>query len=195
MALFADDLAGLMDALKLEKANILGFSMGGAIAQAFALAYPHRVDRLTLAASFAVMNAQARFFLDAVLSVYEQGVTIKQMFDLIVPWLFSARFLSDPANAGYLVYDEDEPNPQPMYAWRAQYLAQQAYTSLPALRTVQVPTLVMASQQDRLAHVDDAEVLAASIRQSRLVIIPDAGHLMNYEQPDLFHQSIVDFLG
>jgi 3-oxoadipate enol-lactonase len=158
MGLFADDVAGLMDALHLKKASVLGFSMGGCIAQAFAIAYPHRVSKLILAASFAVMNTQARLFLDAVLSVYEQGATTRQMFESILPWLFSNRFLSLPENADYLVYDENEPNPQHMYAWRAQYLAQQPYTSLPALSGIQVPTLVLAGEQDRLASVEDAEV-------------------------------------
>ncbi|WP_198174717.1 alpha/beta fold hydrolase [Spirosoma arboris] len=194
MALFADDLAGLMDALQLKKAYILGFSMGGAIAQAFTLAYPERVSKLILAATFAVMNSQARLFLDAVLAVYEQGATTRQMFDLILPWLFSARFLSNPENAAYLVYDEDDPYPQPLYAWRAQYLAQQHYSSLLFVHTIQVPTLVLAGEQDRLAHVDDAELLASTIQHAGLVIIPGSGHLINYEQPDLFHEHILDFI-
>lgn len=195
MALFADDLAGLMDALQLKKAHVLGFSMGGSIAQAFAFAYPKRVSKLILAASFAVMNTQARLFLDAVLAVYENGASTKQMFDLILPWLFSVQFLSNPENAAYLAYDETDPNPQPMYAWRAQYGAQQQYTSIPFLNAIQMPTLVLAGEQDRLAHVEDAQLLASFIRDSSLKIIPGSGHLINYEQPDLFHEHVLDFLG
>lgn len=195
MELFTDDLAGLMDALNLEKANILGFSMGGLIAQMFALSYPNRVSKLILAVSFAVMNVQARLFLDAVLAVYENGDSPKQMFALIVPWLYSARFLGDPKNAAYLEYDETDPHQQPMYAWRAQYLAQRQYSSLPFLSDIQVPTLVLAGEQDRLALVEDAEVLASHIGQARPKIIPDSGHLINYEQPKLFHKHVLNFLG
>lgn len=194
MAIFADDLAHLMDALHLEKAHILGFSMGGMIAQAFAVAYPRRVSSLILAATFAVMNTQARLFLDAVLSVYEQGASTRQMFALILPWLFSERFLANPANAAYLVYDENDPYPQPMHAWRAQYKAQQQYSGFPSVCSIRVPVLLLAGEQDRLAHREDAERLAAAINHAQLAIIPDSGHLINYEQPDLFHQHILDFL-
>lgn len=195
IGLFADDLAGLMDALHAMKATVLGFSMGGLIAQAFAIKYPERVTKLILAVSFAVMNVQTRLFFDAVLAVYENGNSSKQMYDLIVPWLFSPRFLAAPENAGYLEYDQTDPNQQPMYAWRAQYLAQRQYTSLPALPTIPVPTLVLAGEQDQLAHVEDAQALAAHIPQSRLKIISGSGHLINYEQPDLFHHHILTFLG
>lgn len=195
IALFADDLAGLMDALSLKKANVLGLSMGGAIAQAFAAKHPDRVTKLILASTFAVVNTQFRLFLDAVLSVYENGDSPRQIFALIVPWLFSARFLDDPKNAAYLVYDQTNPNQQPMYAWRAQYLALRQYAGLPALNSIQVPTLVLVGEQDRLAHVEDAELLATNIRNSRLKIIPHSGHLVNYEQPDLFHEHTLSFLG
>lgn len=194
LELFTDDLADLMDALNLKQANLLGLSMGGLIAQAFAVKYPNRVSTLILAATFAVMNTQARLFLDAVLAVYENGDSPKRMYALIVPWLYSTRFLGDPENTAYLEYDENAPHQQPMYAWRAQYLAQRQYTSLPFLSAIQVPTLVLAGKQDRLAHVEDAEVLADHIRHSSLKIIPGSGHLINYEQPELFHEHVLNFL-
>lgn len=103
MDVLAKDLAALMDALHLPKVYLLGFSMGGQIAQAFALAYPKRVAKLILAATFGAMNTQARLFLDAVLSVYEGGCSAKQMFELILPWLLSTAFLSQPAHGDMLV--------------------------------------------------------------------------------------------
>ncbi len=66
MEILADDLLGLMDSLNISKTHILSFSMGGAVALTFANRYPERVSNLIIAASFAVMNAQIRLFLDAV---------------------------------------------------------------------------------------------------------------------------------
>jgi 3-oxoadipate enol-lactonase len=194
MEVFADDLAGLMDVLQIEKANILGFSMGGNIAQAFVLRYPERVSKLMIAVSFAVMNKQTRLFLDAVLSVYEGGATTKQMFNLIAPWLFSNSFLSNSANAAFLHFDENEPDQQPLYAWKAQYEAQKQFDSRGMLHQIGVPVLMMAGTEDRLAHPEDSELLAARIPGAAIKVFPGSGHLINYEQPELFHQSILDFL-
>lgn len=194
MEQFADDLAGLLDAIGIERAHVLGFSMGGNIALAFALRYPERVDKLVLASSFAVMNKQARLFLDAVLSVYEGGATSKMMFDLIAPWLFSASFLDAPANAAYLQYDENDPDQQPFYAWKNQYLAQQAFDVVSRLREIEKPTLVISGQMDRLAHEEDSVLLAEKIKNAIHRSIPGSGHLVNYEDPDSFHDSILAFL-
>ncbi len=194
MTMFADDLACLMDTLHLEKAHILGFSMGGNIALAFAAKYPTRILHLIIAVSFATMNKQTRLFLDAVLSIYEHGASTKQMFELIAPWLFSVQFLSDPANAAFLHYDENEPDQQPLYAWRNQYLAQQQFDGTSLLSAIKVPTLILAGEQDRLAHLQDSEILAQNIENAILEIIPHSGHLINYEYPDLFHKHVLDFL-
>lgn len=190
----ADDLAALLDALQVAQSHVVGFSMGGLVAQAFAIAYPQRVMKLILAASFAVMNVQARLFLDAVLSVYESGATGQQMVALILPWLFSVRFMADPANAAYLVYDGDDPYPQPLSAWRAQYQAQRQHVIHPGLSTLRAPTLVLAGEQDRLAPLEDAHLLAAHIRYAQVQLLPGSGHLLNYEQPALFHASLLSFL-
>jgi pimeloyl-ACP methyl ester carboxylesterase len=85
MQMLAKDLVFLMDHLNIERASILGFSMGGNIALEFALTFPQRVSQLVLAATFAQINSQARLFIDAVLSVYEGGCTARQMFELIAP--------------------------------------------------------------------------------------------------------------
>ncbi|OXM15663.1 alpha/beta hydrolase [Paenibacillus herberti] len=194
MKLFADDLAALLDALNIQKANVLGFSMGGNIALTFALNYPERVEKLIIAASFAVMNQQARLFLDAVLSVYEGGASAKQMFQLIAPWLFSATFLSDPNHAAYLMYDEEDPEEQPLYAWKNQYLAQQAFNAVSRLHEIKIPTLIISGGMDRLAHPEDSILLANKIEHAVLRNIPESGHLINYEYPDEFHRCILEFL-
>ena len=194
MEIFADDLSGLMDGLEINKAHILGFSMGGAVALTFAQRYPHRTSKLILAASFATMNPQVRLFLDAVLVVYEINRSSKQMFDLIAPWLFSADFLSKTENRIYLNYDESEPDEQSFEAWQSQYIAQQQFDISCALSDISAPALIMVGEQDRLAHLEDSQNLAAGIFNSELVVIPGSGHLINFEQPALFHQSIIDFL-
>lgn len=194
MELFADDLAALLDSLKIGKCHVLGFSMGGNVAQAFAIKYPERVDKLILAATFAKMNRQVRLFLDAVLSVYENGCTPKQMFDLIAPWLFSEEFLKAPGSASYLRFDDNDPNLQPLVNWKGQYLAQREFDARETLWRIRSPTLVIAASEDRLVHLADAKELCGKIQGARTEIVDGAGHLMNFEQPETFHQILKAFL-
>lgn len=194
MDLFVADLASLLDELQIKKAHILGFSMGGNIALSFALKHPGRIEKLIIAASHAKINPQIRLFVDAVLDVYEQGISTKQMFNLIAPWLFSTTFLSNPENAVYLEYDENEPDQQPLYAWKNQYLAQRAYDVADHLSEIKMPTLILTAENDLFASLDDATLLHKQIENSALQIIPKSGHLMNFEYPEVFHQHILDFL-
>lgn len=192
--IFANDLIALMDELQIEKAHILGFSMGGNIALTLALKYPERIFKLIIAASHAVMSTQIRLFVDAVLDVYERGISTKQMFDLICPWLFSNSFLSNPQNTAYLQYDENEPHQQPVYAWKNQYLAQREYNVVGSISKIKLPTLIIAGELDLFGTLEDAKILNDGIEHSILKIVPKSGHLMNYENPELFHEYILGFL-
>ncbi|UOE46232.1 alpha/beta hydrolase [Mucilaginibacter sp. SMC90] len=194
MELFADDLAGLMDALQISQAHILGFSMGGQIALQFALKYPQKIDKLIIAASCAKLNTQIRLYVDAVLEVYEGGITTKQMFELIAPWLFSNSFLSVPGNEAYLQYDENDPEQQPLYAWRNQYLAQRAFDATPKLKDVKAGPLIITGELDVFAQLSDAMALHEGLSGSTLKIIPGAGHLFNFEQPKIFHDTVINYL-
>jgi pimeloyl-ACP methyl ester carboxylesterase len=110
----ADDVAAVLDAAGVRAAHVVGFSMGGLVAQSFAVRHPDRVDRLVLASTYAVMNPQARLFLDAVLRTYEHSRDAAQMYRLIFPWLFSVEFLADPVNRALLPGADVELDDQPM---------------------------------------------------------------------------------
>jgi len=195
ITMLADDVAGLMDGLHIEKAHIAGHSMGGCVAQFFASRYSHRVERLVLAATFPVLNVQARLFLDAMLAIYEQGASPKQMYALFVPWLYSAPFLADPEHAAYLVYDENAPNQQPLHAWKNQYLAIRQLNSTTLLASINVPTLIIGGEKDMVAQVNDAQILHSHISNSKFTIIEEVGHMLNFEKPTIFSRHILDFLG
>ncbi len=194
MEMLADDLAGLMDSLQIERANILGLSLGGDIAMAFALKYPERCLRLVLTATFARMNPQVRRFLDAVLQAFDRTRSPKVAFDLIAPWLFTPEFLAKRANLVYLAFDEDAPHTQTFHGWRNQYMAQQGFDVRQALSRITAPTLVLAGERDHLAHIEDAQLIAAGIPGAELEIIPHAAHALNFEAPGRFHEAVLMFL-
>ncbi|MFK0229978.1 alpha/beta fold hydrolase [Streptomyces sp. NPDC090303] len=184
----ADDVAAVLSDQGIDSAHIVGFSMGGLVAQAFAARHPHATDRLVLAATYPTINAQSRLFLDAVLDVYSKGATPRQMFNLICPWLFSIDFLSRPANSVYLQYPEDDPFEQTLDEWRALYLAQRSFHT-DALPVITAPTLVLAGSEDRLVSTRDAEQLASAIPGARTRTLP-GGHLFNIESHEGFLDAV-----
>jgi 3-oxoadipate enol-lactonase len=186
----AGDIAAVLDDAGLERAHILGFSMGGCAAQAFAARYPQRVDRLVLASTFAVMNAQARLFLDAVAASYTRIASAKEMFELICPWLFSIPFLADPDNNAYLKYDDETIDHDEMRSWSNLYAAQQQFDSRPLLDAITAPTLIIAGLHDSLVSLTDNEYLRDHIPGARLTVIKNAGHLTNVEQPATFLDTV-----
>jgi 3-oxoadipate enol-lactonase len=195
MADLAEDVVELLDALDLGTAHVLGFSMGGNIAEALAARHPDRVGKLILAATFARMNPHARRFLDAVLGVYESGATARQIFELVCPWPFSLAFLSDPANAGAVSYPDDATEDQSMVAWRALYRAQQTFDGRDLLSDIQAETLVIVGERDALVSEDDARGLSEGIPSARLEILPGVGHLLNVEAHAPFLRSVLRHLG
>lgn len=190
----ADDVAFLLDELGIQAAHVLGFSMGGCIAQSFALRHAHRLEKLIIAASYARIGRQAEWFLDAVLSVYETGATPKQMYYLILPWLFSPGYLKRPESDAMLAFDENDPLQQPLYAFRWHYHAQREFDCRTELAQITAPTLVLAGEHDALVPLADTRELASSIPGSRFFAFPEAGHLFNWEQPQLFHTQVIAFL-
>jgi pimeloyl-ACP methyl ester carboxylesterase len=189
----ANDVIEVLDEAGVENAGVVGFSMGGVVAQALALAVPDRVTRLVLAATFAKVNAQARLFLDALGLLYRSGATARQMYDLIVPWLYSIAFLSGPRAAAFIDYVEDPCDHQSPEDWLRLLDALLGYDGIDRLGDIGAPTLVIAGREDRLASRCDADALIAGIRDAVLEVVP-GGHLMHIESPDAFIGHVGRFL-
>jgi 3-oxoadipate enol-lactonase len=190
----ADDVVAVLDRLGIARAHVVGFSMGGYVAQSLAVRHPSRVDRLVLAATSATLNAQLRLFMDAVLAAWEAGVGPDGMFALVAPWLFSPAFVAEPANAAWFALPPDDPEEQSLAAWRGQYLAQRRFDGTGELTRIACPTLVLTGRQDVLVPEDEARAFADRIRGARCVLVPDAGHLVNVEKPERFIAAVDRFL-
>ena len=189
----ANDVLSVLDQAGIASAHVIGFSMGGLAAQALALSAPHRVESLVLAATFATTNQQASLFLKAVGSVYRDGATARQLYELVLPWLFSEQFLSDPCAAPYMAYPEDQSAEQSREDWLRLLDAQLAFDGRAELSKIQAPTLVVCGEEDRLAPPSDAKQLVEGIKGSVLKMVP-GGHLVNIESHDEFMAHIEDFL-
>lgn len=186
------DVLAILDQAGIDTAHVVGFSLGGTVAQALAVAAPRRVRGLVLAATFACTGTQARLFLQAVGSVYAGGATPEQVYGLVLPWLFSHGFLSRPAAAPYLAYPEDAGDEQSCDDWLRLLQAMLAFDGRGALSRIHAPTLVLSGDEDRLAPLDGAHTLVAGLPQATLAVVP-GGHLINVESPHRFVDALSTF--
>lgn len=187
----ADDAIALMDALRIERAHFVGLSMGGMIAQHFALKAPRRLLSLTLA------DTASRYPAD-VLPVWEERIRVvseQGMEPMVEPTLerwFTERYRNDHpeimARIGALI----RATPTAGYIGCAHAIPRLDVTH--RLSAVGLPTLVMVGEQDPGTPVAMAREIQGAIAGSRLEIIPDAAHLSNIQQAERFNGLLLGFL-
>jgi pimeloyl-ACP methyl ester carboxylesterase len=190
---FADDVAGLMDALGIQQAVLCGLSMGGYAAFACARKYPERLHGLILADTRPGADApEAAANREHVAHLAEtQGPDA--IADLQLP-----RLISDYTRQYYPEVEVrvrqliDTATPQGIAA-ASRGMAVRSDSSF-LLPTIACPTLVIVGAEDALTPPSIARDYAAQFPNARLVVIPYAGHLSNLEQPQTFIQTIRAFL-
>ncbi|GBC81368.1 2-hydroxy-6-oxo-6-phenylhexa-2,4-dienoate hydrolase [bacterium HR10] len=190
----ADDVAGLMDALGIEWAHLVGASMGGFIAQMFALRYPHRLARLVLCCtSFGGPNVVP--MPSESLAVFTDRTGDPET-DLRRLWAISVteRFLREYPEALEAYVAWRVAHPQPLYAYQRQLAAVLAFNLETQVSQIQAPTLIAHGTEDRVVPVENARRLHARIPHSRLILFPEAGHLFFIERAEDFNRVVIAFL-
>jgi len=180
----ADDVAGLLDALEIERSHLLGLSMGGLIAQEFALRHADRLDRLVLTGTGA---APARSAVDQI-EIWSWVKTNDPTGEVFGGQQFVSLFSTAFLRNSDAVHDTAEmlaSNPYPMSpeAYARQAKAYLQFDSLDRLGTISAPTLVMHGSLDRLLPVVNAHTIADRIPGARLEILEGVGHLFWWERP------------
>ncbi|SES92380.1 alpha/beta fold hydrolase [Anaerobranca gottschalkii] len=192
--MFADDLAELLSKLGIEKAHILGVSMGGFIAQEFALKYPHMVDKLILCStSFGGPNSIPIPM--ETLQIMLKGGGVYTSLDEIKEAIATA-LDKDNLNEEVLnkIMEEKMKDPQPKYAYQRQLMAGAGFNAENRVEKIKSETLILAGKGDRVVPPENAVLLKEKIPCSKMIIIEKAGHVFFMEQPEETNKAIIDFL-
>ncbi|HTD13855.1 MAG TPA: alpha/beta hydrolase [Chthoniobacterales bacterium] len=186
----ASDLSCLLDHLGIESTAVLGYSMGGAIAQQLFLDRPKRCNRLVLACSYAFKMATFRERLDAALVPILLNIIGMRRFAKFVLSQGTKQLGKERAEwvAG-LIANQDRK--LMVSAWRAAI----AFDSRPRLADIKCPTLVVAASNDHTVPLHHAKMLHDGITSSQLVIIDGANHALIWTRPDELLQVVDEFLG
>ena len=191
----ATDTTGLMDALDIDRAHILGFSMGGCIAQELAVRDPGRVRSLILAGTAARMSpvGMARTLL--FLRMLKEGVSPEIVMHNFMLWLFSDKFFENHENVTAAVQNYmNNPYPQPIDGLEGQAVASVEHDTRGRFEHITAPTMVVVGGEDILLPVKLSRELAAGIAGSELIIVEEAGHGLPLEAPERFNRVVLDFL-
>ena len=193
----ADDVAALMDVLDIKRTHLLGLSMGGMIAQEFALRHASRLHRLVLSGCGA---APGRSVFDPIRTWNWVKATDKtgevfacQQFT----WLFSNAFLRNKeAVQQTLNMLTSNPHPVGPEAYNRQAQAYLRYDALDRLADLKSPTLVIVGEQDLLTPPWICREVADRIPGSQFEIIEGDGssHMVPIERPDEFNHLVTRFL-
>ena len=188
------DAVCLLDELAIEKADILGHSMGGCIAQEIAIEYPERVNKLILANTCAALSLKNKSLFANLLKILESGnyeLFIREFFSLIfTPEYLSDKDLIEAAVKAALNYSF----PVTPAGFRLQLEALGNFNSQDRLDKIKSATLLMAGRKDILVTFEEVQLLAGKIHFIKTLYLENAAHSFWVEQPGFFADCTVEFL-
>jgi pimeloyl-ACP methyl ester carboxylesterase len=192
--MMADDTVGLLNALNIEKAIVLGFSMGGSIAQEIVLNYPERVKKLVLcgAGSGGPHRVAASDEVYASLNSDREGLTPEETIRNSLPLLFTKNFIENNPDKIDEFVARSILAIIPPYSYRRQLTAIFNYESYSRLKNIKVPTFVISGKDDILVPPQNSELLAENIPGAKLVLLDNLAHDFFSQDPLLTAKTIID---
>jgi pimeloyl-ACP methyl ester carboxylesterase len=196
--MLAADTVGLLDALSIEKTIIMGHSMGGFIAQAIALDFPQRVDKLILCSTnfggprHVPVTPEAMKVLTDVttdaLTRFKNGLGVstapgwaEKNPDMVEEWV------------RWRVANPIEPGPYQSQLAIGLGLLPEAAAFEAKLPSINIPTLILFGEHDKVVPPANADLLSKQIANSQIIIFPDAGHFFPIEIPEAASHAVIEF--
>ena len=181
----ADDAIAVLDALEIDAANVYGLSLGGMVAQQIALRHPRRVRSLVLGAT--TPGGRRAHLADEEVMAFFHGrgdLPREEAAWASVAYNYGRRCRDHHADRiaedirRRLAYDFDEA------AYQAQLMAAALHNCASRLNRIDVPTLVVHGEDDRVVPVENARLIASRLTHGRLHVLPETGHLYTTEAPE-----------
>ncbi len=191
---YADAVADLLDAIRVEKAVVGGLSMGGYTALAFARRHPQRLLALVLADTKATADAPAAADnRRRIAAVLDGEASPRVLLDESLPHLLGATTKAQRADVVTFVRSLVEAVDPAAAAWAQRAMAARTDT-IDVLCSLTLPVAVIVGDEDTLTPPADARAMAAAAPHSALTVIPGAGHLSAVESPVAFAAAIRSFV-
>jgi pimeloyl-ACP methyl ester carboxylesterase len=194
----ADDVIGLLDFLHIDKAHILGLSLGGIVAQEIGISYPERVIKLILGSTFAGREIDdAHPEMKEVLGIQEGSTDVdmgvidfRKLMNFMVSSAFNKR-LFRMVLVPLSKYSMRSVNPE---GYLSQLQSVVRYDTLDRLHLIKAPTLVLTGTGDRIVSPSMSDTIASKIANARLVKVKGGSHAFFMEMRGRFNKEVLEFL-
>jgi 2-succinyl-6-hydroxy-2,4-cyclohexadiene-1-carboxylate synthase len=198
--LFAEDVRELLNALQIEKACVLGYSMGGRIALQLALNHPESVTGLVFANS-GIAGAGYQMSEEQMKEMTERRQQMIEMFDTgdieRIADTMTERSMSpgirDAKPALFQRYKEIKMQNSPRYYTPIMQAMMASAADPPDLGQIKCPVLIIAGERDEFMPLDIAEYMKKTLHKASLEVFP-TGHASALETPKEFNRAVLDFM-
>lgn len=191
---FAHDAAGLLDHLGIASAHIVGASMGGCIAQEFAISHPEKTRSVTIVCSWPRVDPWLAELWEQWEQIFaKQGVVFWNRTTWL--WVFTHRAYAEPGFLdGLLAAASANPHPQTLEMYLRQSHAAKTFDALDRLSTIHTPAHVICGGEDIFTPRRYSAQIAEAIPGAILTVMPEVGHGMFWEATEAFNAFVVDFI-
>jgi 3-oxoadipate enol-lactonase len=188
----AEDARAVLDAAGLDRAHVVGASLGGMVAQELALTHPQRIDRLVLACTtpggvgaYPMPSQTVSLMLEA--PTMPPDVALRK---------FVENALGDGGSADLVerIVAYRTANPPDLGGWQSQAAAGAVHDALDRIGSIAAPTLIVHGTEDAVVDSRNANLLADRIPGARVELLRGCGHLPFWEEPERFANLIKEFL-
>ncbi len=191
LADFAREIIAVLDELNIDKAAVVGLSLGGMVAQACALEFPARCSALVLAHTGARTDPKVRHMWDERITQCETQGLPAQVASILGRWFPPDFATASPLTLAWVADQIPRTSPQ---GYAAAIAAIQQLDHMDRLRDIDVPVLVIAGELDMAVPASVARLMAEQISNAQLVVMPGVAHLGNVQAPVLFTETAGVFL-
>lgn len=191
---FAKIWISFMQTLKIDKAHLLGQSLGGMVAQEIALIAPEKVNKLILMSTTSHNSARTQQIINSWQALKETNDT-RAFFNEVLLWLVTAKYYNnDQVRESTLEFMINYPYPQSVQNFCRQAASLGSYDARDRLHNLRMSTLIVSGADDILFPTVMQHDLQDFIPHAQLEIIPDAAHSLMIEGSTRLSEVIIDFL-
>jgi len=192
--IFSEDLNELLNKLEVDKAHIIGHSLGGMIAQKFAVGFPNRILSLALAATLCTISRRFETLLNNWILIAEE-LGIEAIFSQFVLWSTNDAIYARNTDFIEILKAQYLKDNDQVHAFVSVLKAVKKFDMINQLQKIKKPTLVLVGRFDILTPPEYSKVIHNKIVNSDFLLLEDAAHTLNFiEDGKPFNKAVLEFL-